>query len=64
MKSSICRPGPVLWLAGYQISGDYCPTCKRPMHPAAGTSNMAKDIRASVERARAGVGHPTRFRSD
>jgi hypothetical protein len=33
MKSSVCRPAPALWLAGYQIASHHCHICKRPLHP-------------------------------
>jgi hypothetical protein len=62
MKTSMCRPGPVLWLAGYQVSGDYCQVCKRPLkagncHGGSGEETRGSGYRMAT-RTRSGLSNP------
>jgi hypothetical protein len=50
MKTSMCRPGPVLWLAGYQVSGDHCQVCKRPLKAASCHGGAGETARGSGQR--------------
>ena len=50
MRTSICRPGPVLWLAGYQVSGDYCQVCKRPLKQGSCNGGAGDVVRDGAHR--------------